>query len=111
MDIWNWCSAHLDQAIGLAGLFLTGLGTFIGGIYWASKVYAEVHAMRVGIDNINEFKVAVNKDSDNQWKDLSEHERRIGGLEAGVASVAGRLDIHDREIQHLMDRGTQGGHA
>lgn len=100
----QWCESHVSEATGIAGLLITCFFTLVGAIVWASKVYAEVHAMRLGIEAMGEFKATVNKDSELQWTDLSVHDRRLGGMEVGLAGIAGQVQIHDREIRLLMEK-------
>jgi hypothetical protein len=77
----------------------------VGGfIYWASCIYAEVHAMRVAIESWTEFKQTVHDDSKEQWVVITGNSTRLGLVEARTSGLESKAEIHDREIQLLMEK-------
>ena len=99
----EWCGSHVDQTVAISALILTVLGMVAGAVWWTSCLYAEVHAMRVAIESWTEFKKSVHEDSDAQWQHITQHESRLGKIEARASGLESKADIHDREITHLME--------
>lgn len=101
--MFEWCLNHPNEAVTIVGFAASCLATLVFTVMWAARIYAEVHAMRVAIESMAEFRESVDEDSREQWRHFDNHEHRISTLEAGQRGHSAQIEVHDREIKFLIE--------